>query len=128
MKAYYYSQDKDEAPVEKEIPDDLKDQAADYHQRLLEALAEYDEEFMMQVLDGQEPSVEDIKRVARKAVLTAEFFQSSAEPPSRTKASSSFSTLSSTTSHPHLISQVKREPKVARNTFAKPLTMPHLLA
>ena len=74
MKAYYYTQDKDQPPVEKEIPDDLKDQAADYHQRLLEALAEYDEEFMMQVLDGQEPSVEDIKRVARKAVLTAEFF------------------------------------------------------
>lgn len=74
MKAWYYTDDKDVPPVEKDIPDDLIDQANDYHQRLLEALAEYDDDLMMKVLDGEEPSVEEIKAVTRKAVLTSQFF------------------------------------------------------
>jgi len=74
MKAWYYTDDKDVPPVEKEIPEDLIDQAKDYHLRLLEALAEYDDDLMMKVLDGEEPSVEEIKAVTRKAVLTSQFF------------------------------------------------------
>lgn len=75
MKAYYYEKDnKDAAPVEKPIPDDLKEKAAHYHQELLEKLASYDDDLMMEVLDGKEPSVEKIKEVIHKAVLTAKFF------------------------------------------------------
>ena len=75
MKAYYYEKDnKDAAPVEKPIPDDLKEKAAHYHQELLEKLASYDDDLMMDVLDGKEPSVEKIKEVIHKAVLTAKFF------------------------------------------------------
>ena len=74
MKAWLYSDNKDDAPKQIEIPDDLKDQAQEYHQKLLEALANYDDDLMMEVLDGQEPSVEEIKKVARKATLTAKFF------------------------------------------------------
>lgn len=74
MKAWLYSDNKDDAPKQIEIPDELKDQAKEYHQKLLEALANYDDDLMMEVLDGQEPSVEEIKKVARKATLTAKFF------------------------------------------------------
>lgn len=75
MKAYYYEKDnKDAAPVEKPIPDDLKEKAAHYRQELLEKLASYDDDLMMDVLDGKEPSVEKIKEVIHKAVLTAKFF------------------------------------------------------
>lgn len=75
MKAYYYEKDnKDAAPVEKPIPDELKEKAAHYHQELLEKLASYDDDLMMEVLDGKEPSVEKIKEVIHKAVLTAKFF------------------------------------------------------
>lgn len=75
MKAYYYEKDnKDAAPVEKPIPDDLKEKAAHYRQELLEKLASYDDDLMMEVLDGKEPSVEKIKEVIHKAVLTAKFF------------------------------------------------------
>jgi elongation factor G len=75
LKAYYYEKDnKDAAPVEKPIPDDLKEKAAHYRQELLEKLASYDDDLMMDVLDGKEPSVEKIKEVIHKAVLTAKFF------------------------------------------------------
>ena len=74
MKAWYYTGDRDVPPACKDIPEDLLPQAQDYHQRLLEALSDYDEDFCMMLLDGQEPSVEDIKRVARKATLTGAFF------------------------------------------------------
>lgn len=75
MKAYYYEKDnKDTAPVEKPIPDELKEKAAHYRQELLEKLASYDDDLMMEVLDGKEPSVEKIKEVIHKAVLTAKFF------------------------------------------------------
>ncbi len=57
-----------------EIPEDLKDLTEEYRAKLLEYLADYDEEFMMQVLEGEEPSVEEIKRVLRIAVCKGDFF------------------------------------------------------
>lgn len=74
MTAWVFSDKKEEAPKQIEIPDDLKEQAKEYHQKLIETLADYDEDLMMMVLDGQEPSVDLIKSAARKAVLTAKFF------------------------------------------------------
>lgn len=74
MVAWVYSQDKDLPPKEEPIPDDLKDKAQEYHEKLLEALANYDDELMMDILDGKEPSVEKIKEVARKATITGKFF------------------------------------------------------
>lgn len=43
-------------------------------QNLIEKLAAFDDDFMIQVLEGETPSVSEIKRVIRKAVLTGEFF------------------------------------------------------
>ena len=74
MVGWVFGDNKDDVPQKIEIPDDLKEKAADYHQRLLEALADYDEDLMMMVLDGQEPPVELIKSATRKAVLTSKFF------------------------------------------------------
>lgn len=73
-KAYYYEGDKNEAPVEKPIPDELKDKTEQLRQKLLEALAAFDDELMMLVLDGKEPDIPMIKKTIRKAVLTGTFF------------------------------------------------------
>lgn len=73
-KALYNEGDKGIKVVEGEVPEDLVDLMEDYRQKLLEYLADYDEDFMMQVLEGEEPSVEDIKRVLRIAVCNGDFF------------------------------------------------------
>ncbi|WP_416327005.1 elongation factor G [[Eubacterium] hominis] len=57
-----------------EVPEDLKDLCEEYRAKLLEYLADYDEDFMMQILEGEEPSIEEIKRVLRIAVCAGDFF------------------------------------------------------
>ncbi len=57
-----------------EVPEDLKDLCEEYRAKLIEYLADYDEDFMMMVLEGEEPSVEEIKRVLRIAVCAGDFF------------------------------------------------------
>lgn len=75
MKAWYYDlTNKDIPPVIKEIPDDLKDVCAKYHAELLEKLTNFDDDLMMKVLEGEEPSVEEVKAVIRKATVTGKFF------------------------------------------------------
>ncbi len=73
-KALYNKGDKGIEIVEGPVPEDLVDQMEEYRQELLEYLADYDEDFMMQVLEGEEPSIEDIKRVLRIAVCNGDFF------------------------------------------------------
>lgn len=74
MKAWVYEGDKGEAPKEIAIPDEYKEKAKVFRQKLLEAIATFDDEFCMKVLEGQEPTVEEIKTIIRKAVLTGHFF------------------------------------------------------
>ena len=73
-KAWMYHTDKDEAPTEGEIPEEYKAKVETLHQKLLEALAAFDDELMMLVLDGQQAPIDLIKKTIRKAVLTGEFF------------------------------------------------------
>ena len=73
-KAYIYQGDKSESPVCTEIPAELVAKCEEQRQLLLEALAAFDDDFMMMVLEGEEPSVEFIKATIRKAVLSGEFF------------------------------------------------------
>lgn len=73
-KALYNKGDKGIKIEEGPVPEDMVDQMEEYRQELLEYLADYDEDFMMQVLEGEEPSVEDIKRVLRIAVCNGDFF------------------------------------------------------
>jgi len=71
-KAYVYEAGSQE-PKEVPVPEDLKESMELHRADLLEALAAFDDEFMMKVLEGEEPTVEEIKSVIRKAVLTGEF-------------------------------------------------------
>ena len=75
MKAYMYNLEKPiEAPHEIEMPEDYKDVAEAWHQELLEKLANYDEDLMMKVLEMEEPTVEEVKAVIRKATIAGEIF------------------------------------------------------
>ena len=73
-KAWMYTSDKDEAPTEAPIPEDYVSKVEELRQKLLEALAAFDDDLMMLVLEGEEVPVEMIKATIRKAVLTGEFF------------------------------------------------------
>ena len=55
-----------------EIPDDMKEKAAQYRNNLIESVAELDEDLMMKYFDGEELTVDEIKTVIRKATLTNE--------------------------------------------------------
>ena len=52
-----------------EIPEDMKDIAAEYRQALVEAVVEQDEELMEKYFEGEEPTIEQMKAVIRKATI-----------------------------------------------------------
>ncbi|WP_302612295.1 elongation factor G, partial [uncultured Duncaniella sp.] len=66
MKAYIYNDDKGEDITITEIPEDMADDAALYHDELVEKVCELDDELTMIYLEGEEPSVEDMKKALRK--------------------------------------------------------------
>ena len=67
----YYDDMGNDVRVE-EIPEDLKEQAQEYHDKLIEAVAETDEELMMKYLEGEELTKEEIKAALRKATISNE--------------------------------------------------------
>ena len=71
-KAWVYEKDSQE-PHEIPVPEDMVESMELHRAELVEALAAFDDEFMMKVLEGEEPTVEEIKAIIRKAVLTGEF-------------------------------------------------------
>ena len=71
-KAWVYEKD-EQNPHEVPVPEEMKDEMELKRSELVEALAAFDDEFMMKVLEGEEPTVEEIKAIIRKAVLTGEF-------------------------------------------------------
>ena len=72
MEAIVYEDDLGKVADEVEIPADMKDQAEEYREKLLEALSELDDEFMEKYLGGEEISEEEIKKVIRKGTLSGE--------------------------------------------------------
>ncbi len=66
MKAYIYNDDKGDDISITDIPDDMKDDAELYRSELVEKICELDDDLMMQYLEGEEPSVEDMKAALRK--------------------------------------------------------------
>ena len=72
MKAEIYYDDMGNDVRIEEIPDDLKDQAQEYHDKLIEAVAETDEDLMMKYLEGEELTKEEIKKALRKATISNE--------------------------------------------------------
>ena len=57
-----------------DVDDQYKEEVEQLRQTLIETIADYDDDFMMKVLDGKEVTVEEIKKTIRKAVITSEFF------------------------------------------------------
>jgi elongation factor G len=57
-----------------EIPEDLKEKAQDYHNKLVEALADHDDELASKYLEGKPVTMDEIKKVMRKAVIGGSFF------------------------------------------------------
>ncbi len=57
-----------------EIPDDLKDQAKEYREKLVEAAVELDDDAMTAYLEGTEPDVATLKRLVRRATVEGKFF------------------------------------------------------
>jgi elongation factor G len=74
MKAYFYGNDLGTEISEGEIPDEYKDQAEEYRARLIEAVADLDEELMMKYLEGEEITVDELKAAIRKATVNVELF------------------------------------------------------
>ena len=61
-------------PTIEEIPDDLKDRAAEYREKLVEAVAESDEELMEKYFGGEELTIEELKAGIRKLTIDSEIY------------------------------------------------------
>ena len=72
MKAYVYKDDKNSEVDIVEIPEDMKALAAEYREKMVEAIAELDEDLTMKFLDGEEISVDELKATLRKGVIACE--------------------------------------------------------
>ncbi len=67
MKSYIYNDEKGDNITVGDIPENMKEDAELYHTELVEKICELDDDLMMAYLDGEEPSVEELKKVLRKA-------------------------------------------------------------
>ncbi len=74
MKAIYNEGTKGETIRIAEIPAEYQDKAEEYREKLIEAVAETDEELMEKYLGGEELSIEEIKAAIRRATCKVEFF------------------------------------------------------
>ncbi len=74
MKAYFYKDDLGTDPEIGEIPEEYKEQAEELRANLVESVAELDEELMMKYLEGEEPTIDELKQGIRQATLDVEFY------------------------------------------------------
>ena len=76
MKAYYFQTDKDGKVQieEKDIPADLKENANNQHQKMVEIVAEYDDEILMKYLDGEGLTEEEILTCMKGAMVERKIF------------------------------------------------------
>ena len=72
MKAYIYNDDKGDDISITDIPEDMADDAELYRSELVEKICELDDDLMMMYLEGEEPTVEEMKAVLRKATCNCE--------------------------------------------------------
>ena len=66
MQAYIYNDDHGENISLEPIPEDMQDLAEEYHNKLIEQICDLDEDLMLMYLEGEEPSVEELKKALRK--------------------------------------------------------------
>ncbi|WP_164683804.1 elongation factor G [Streptococcus hyointestinalis] len=74
MKAEIYTNDLGTDILEEDIPAEYLDQAQEYREKLVEAVAETDEDLMMKYLEGEEITNEELKAAIRKATINVEFY------------------------------------------------------
>ncbi|SDJ92078.1 elongation factor G [Alkalibacterium thalassium] len=74
MKAFMYGNDLGTEITEEDIPADMVELAEEWRTKLVEAVADLDEEMMMRYLEGEEISEEQLKEGIRKATLSVEFY------------------------------------------------------
>lgn len=68
-KAYIYKDDLGKVVEETDIPEDMKELSAKYREQLIEAVSEHDDELMMKFLEGETPTLTEIKSALRKATI-----------------------------------------------------------
>ena len=69
MKAEIYKSDDGKEYSEEEIPDEYKQQAEEYREKMVESIAELDEDLMVKYLEGEEITVPELKKVLRQGVI-----------------------------------------------------------
>jgi len=74
MQAVHFEGARGEQVIYSEIPEDMKDMAEEYRQKMIDAAASYDDDLMMKVLEEEEVTEEEIKAAIRKGVLAVELF------------------------------------------------------
>ena len=72
MKAEIYKDDLGKEYEKTDIPEDLMAEAEEWREKLLESVSEYDEDVMMKFLEGEEITIDEIKKVIRKATIAGE--------------------------------------------------------
>ena len=74
MQAVHFEGAKGENVVYSEIPEDMKAQAEEYREKMIEKAANFDDDLMMKYLEGEEITEDEIKAAIRKGVLAVELF------------------------------------------------------
>ena len=69
MKAYIYNDSKGEDISITDIPEDMQAEADEWHTKLVEQICEFDDELMMKYLEGEEPTIPEMKAALRKATI-----------------------------------------------------------
>ncbi len=69
MQAYIYNGEKGEDVSIEPIPEDMKDLCDEWHTKMVESICEQDDDLMMMYLEGEEPSIADMKKVLRACTI-----------------------------------------------------------
>ena len=69
MKAYIYNDSKGEDISITDIPEDMQAEADEWHTKLVEQICEFDDDLMMKYLEGEEPTIPEMKAALRKATI-----------------------------------------------------------
>jgi len=72
MNAHYWEGEMGEEWKDTEIPEEYREQAAEWHHRLFEQLADHDESLMEKFVHEEEPTVDELRRAIRRATLASE--------------------------------------------------------
>ena len=72
-KARIFSGDKSKEDTFTDVPEEMKESVESYRNQLIEMVADFDDDLMMKVLEGEEPTVAEIKAAIRKATVTGDF-------------------------------------------------------